>query len=124
VSVTLTPRELEIIEILWKNGSGTVAEVRDRMYDDLAYTTVLSLLRTMLRKGHVKHVVEGRAHRFIPRLRRDAVRRSATSQLVDAVFGGSPELALTQLVSDRRLSNAELRRIRDLIDERLPRSDR
>jgi BlaI family penicillinase repressor len=124
VSVTLTPRELEIIEILWKNGSGTVAEVRHQMSDNLAYTTVLSLLRTMHQKGYVKHVAEGRAHRFIPRVRREAVRRSAASQLVDAVFGGSPELALTQLVADQRLSHAELRRIRDLIDKRLPRSDR
>jgi predicted transcriptional regulator len=124
VSVTLTPRELEIIEILWKNGSGTVAEVRNQMSDHVAYTTVLSLLRTMQQKGYVKHIAEGRAHRFIPRLRREAVRRSAVSQLVDAVFGGSPELALTQLVSHQRLSHAELRRIRDLIDKRLPRSDR
>jgi predicted transcriptional regulator len=78
----------------------------------------------MHQKGFVKHVVEGRAHRYIPRVRRDAVRRSAVSHLVDALFGGSPELALTHLVSDRRLSNAELRRIRDLIDKRLPGSDR
>lgn len=124
MSITLTPRELEIIDILWRKGSGTVAEVRDHMSDDLAYTTVLSLLRTMHQKGFVKHVVEGRAHRYIPRVRRDAVRRSAVSHLVDALFGGSPELALTHLVSDRRLSNAELRRIRDLIDKRLPGSDR
>jgi BlaI family transcriptional regulator, penicillinase repressor len=124
MAVTLTKRELEIMTVLWDLGSGTVTEVRERMDDDLAYTTVLSFLRTMHEKGYVRHVVEGRAHRFIPRVRRDAVNRNAVSSLVETVFGGSPELALTQLVSDRRLSNAELRRIRDLIDQRLPEEER
>jgi predicted transcriptional regulator len=122
VSVALTARELEIMEILWRNESGTVAEVRSQMGDDLAYTTVLSLLRTMHQKGYVKHVVEGRAHRFVPRIRRDAVRRFAVAQLVKDLFQGSPELVLTELVSDRRLSSAELQRIRDIIDKRLPRA--
>ena len=110
--------------ILWDLGSGTVNEVRDRMEDALAYTTILSFLRTMHEKGYVRHVTEGRAHRFIPRIRQEAVHRTAVSRLVETVFGGSSELALTQLVSDRRLSNAELRRIRQLIDERLPAGDR
>ncbi|HTR78825.1 MAG TPA: BlaI/MecI/CopY family transcriptional regulator [Gemmatimonadaceae bacterium] len=122
--MTLTPRELEIMTILWDLGSGTVNEVRDRMEDALAYTTILSFLRTMHEKGYVRHVTEGRAHRFIPRIRQEAVHRTAVSRLVETVFGGSSELALTQLVSDRRLSNAELRRIRQLIDERLPAGDR
>src|SRR5580692_5174419 len=108
MGVTLTGRELEIMTVLWELGSGTVAEVRDRLPDDLAYTTVLSLMRTMHEKGHVRHVVEGRAHRYIPRVKQAAVHKSAVSRLVETVFNGSPELALTQLVSDRRLSKAEL----------------
>jgi BlaI family penicillinase repressor len=124
MDITLTGRELEIISVLWELGSGTVAEVRDRMPGDLAYTTVLSLMRTMHEKGYVRHVVEGRAHRYIPRVKKEAVHRSAMARLVETVFKGSPELALTQLVSDQRLSKAELRRIRALIDERLPKGDR
>lgn len=124
MGVTLTGRELEIIAILWKLGSGTVTEVRDRLPDDLAYTTVLSLIRTMEEKGLVRHEAEGRAHRYFPLVQENAVRRSAVKQLVETVFEGAPELLLTQLVSDRRLSDADLRRIRALIDDRLPRGDK
>jgi predicted transcriptional regulator len=124
MDVTLTGRELEIMTVLWELESGTVAEVRDRLPNDLAYTTVLSLMRTMQGKGHVRHVVEGRAHRYIPRVKKEAVHRSAVSRLIETVFSGSPELVLTQLVSDRRLAKGELRRIRALIDERLPKENR
>ncbi len=117
---TLTPRELEIVTVLWELGSGTVADVKERLPEDLAYTTVLSLLRTMRDKGYVRHVVEGRAHRYIPRVKKDVVRRSAVARLVETVFNGSPALALTQLVADRRLSKADLRRLRAMIDDRLP----
>ncbi len=120
MDVTLTGRELEIITILWQLGSGTVAEVRDRLPDDLAYTTVLSLMRTMEEKQLVRRETEGRAHRYFPLVQARAVRRSALKQLVETVFEGAPDLLLTQLVSDRRLSEADLRRIRRLIDERLP----
>lgn len=120
MDVTLTGRELEIMTILWQLGSGTVTEVRDRLPDDLAYTTVLSLIRTMEEKTLVRHEAEGRAYRYFPLVQEKAVRQSALKQLVETVFQGAPELLLTQLVSDRRLSNEDLRRIRELIDERLP----
>ena len=120
MGVTLTPRELEIMTILWALGSGTVADVRDRLPDDLAYTTVLSLIRTMEEKGYLRHEVEGRAHRYHPKIQKQSVRKSALKHLVDNVFQGAPELVMTQLVSDRSLSEDELRRIRQLIDERLP----
>lgn len=124
MDVTLTGRELEIITILWQLESGTVAEIRERLPDDLAYTTVLSLIRTMEEKKLVRHEAEGRAHRYFPLVQERAVRRSALRQLVETVFQGAPELLLTQLVSDRRLREADLRRIRQLIDERLPGGDR
>jgi predicted transcriptional regulator len=120
MDVTLTGRELEIIAILWQLGSGTVAEVRDRLPDDLAYTTVLSLIRTMEEKELVRHTEEGRAFRYFPLVQEKAVQRSALKQLVETLFEGAPELLMTQLVSDRRLTEADLRRIRDLIDKRLP----
>jgi BlaI family penicillinase repressor len=123
MGVTLTGRELEIMTILWQLGSGTVAEVRERLPDDLAYTTVLSLIRTMEEKELVRHQAAGRAFRYFPRVQEKAVRRSALKQLVETLFEGTPELLLTQLVSDRRLSDADLRRIRELIDERLPGGD-
>jgi BlaI family penicillinase repressor len=123
MDVTLTGRELEIMTILWNLGSGTVSQVRDQLPDDLAYTTVLSLIRTMEEKGLVRHEAEGRAFRYFPLVKEKAVRRSALKQLVETVFQGAPELLLTQLVSDRQLSDEDLRRIRRLIDDRLPGGD-
>lgn len=120
MDVTLTGRELEIMTILWQLGSGTVAEVRERLPVDLAYTTVLSLIRTMDEKALVRHEAEGRAYRYFPLIQEKSVRRSALKQLVETLFQGAPELLLTQLVSDRRLSDTDLRRIRELIDKRLP----
>jgi len=120
MDVTLTGRELEIMTILWQLGSGTVAEVRERLPVDLAYTTVLSLIRTMDEKALVRHEAEGRAYRYFPLIQEKSVRRSALKQLVETLFQGAPELLLTQLVSDRRLSETDLRRIRELIDKRLP----
>ena len=120
MDVTLTGRELEIMTILWQLGSGTVGEVRERLPDDLAYTTVLSLIRTMEEKELVRHTEEGRAYRYHPLIQEKTVRRTALKQLVETLFEGAPELLMTQLVSDRRLSDDDLRRIRALIDERLP----
>jgi predicted transcriptional regulator len=115
----LTPREIEIVAILWELGDGTVTDVRDRLPDDLAYTTVLSLMRTMVAKGHLRAVPDGRAYRFHPRIKREAVQRGALTRLVGSLFGGSSGLAIANLVSDRRLTPAELRKVRKLIDERL-----
>ena len=123
MGVTLTGRELDILAILWQLKSGTVAEVRDRLPDDLAYTTVLSLIRTMEEKKLVRHTEEGRAYRYHPLVQEQAVRKSALKELVETLFQGAPELLMTQLVSDRRLTDEDLRRIRALIDQRLPGGD-
>jgi predicted transcriptional regulator len=67
----------------------------------------------------VGHTGEGRAHRYRPLVKREAAGRSALRRLVDKVFDGSPELLLTQLVSDKNLSDEELRRLRRLLHGRL-----
>src|SRR5689334_7383918 len=103
--VSFTDRELDIMAVLWDRGSATVTEVRDRLPDDLAYTTVLSVLRTLEAKGHVSHREEGKAHRYFPLVERRVAGRSALKRLIDTVFNGSPELLLTQLVSDRDLTD-------------------
>ena len=117
--INFTDRELDVMSVLWDADSATVAEVRERLVDDLAYTTVLTVLRTLEQKGYVGHTGEGRAHRYHPLVKRAAAGRSALSRLVDKVFDGSPELLLTQLVSDKNLSDEELRRLRKLLTERL-----
>lgn len=119
MKIAFTDRELDVMGVLWDQGSATVAEVRERLADKLAYTTVLTVLRTLEQKGHVGHAGEGRAHRYRPLVKREAAGRNALRRLVEKVFQGSPELLMTQLVSDERLSDEELRRLRRLLAERL-----
>jgi predicted transcriptional regulator len=108
----LGDRELDVMGVLWDLGSGTVAEVRDKLADPLAYTTVLTVLRNLEAKGLVTHEAEGKAHRYIPRVARQTARRSALTKLVDRLFHGSPEQLVAQLVEDERLTVDDLRRIR------------
>ena len=117
--ITFTDRELDVMAVLWSRGSATVAEVRERLPDDLAYTTVLSVLRTLEEKGHVGHREEGKAHRYFPLVERRVAGRSALARLIDTLFNGSPELLLTQLVSDRDLSDDQIKKLRRLMDARL-----
>ena len=122
--VAFTERELDVMAVLWEHGPSTAAEVRERLEDDLAYNTVLSMLRILEEKGHVGHTEEGRAHRYFPKVDRDAAGASALSRLVDKVFGGSAELLMTHLVRDRSLDAEELRRVRRVLDQRLKGRDR
>jgi predicted transcriptional regulator len=119
MEISFTDRELDIMNVLWDRGSATVAEVRESLSDDLAYTTVLTMLRILQEKGHVRYEEEGRAHRYFPLVERQAVRTSAVRRLTRRLFQDSPELLLTQLVADEGLSDEDVRRIRKLLDDRL-----
>jgi BlaI family penicillinase repressor len=114
-----TDRELDVMGVLWDRGPSTVAEVREKLSDDLAYTTVLTVLRVLEEKGHVGHEEEGRAHRYHALVARESAGESALRRLTRKLFSGSPELLLTQLVSDRDLTEDDVRRMRDLLDKRL-----
>lgn len=116
--VVLTDREAEFMEVLWEHGPSTVAEVRERLDDDLAYTTVLTILRNLESKGYVGPSKDGRAHRYAPLVDRNVARKSALRDLSQKLFKGSPELLLTHLVSSEKLSDAQIARIQQLLDER------
>lgn len=111
-----TERELDIMSILWRDGSGTVAEVREALGDDLGYTSVLKMLQILEEKGAVGHETEGRAYRYHPLVEPGEAGGRALRRIVNKIFHGSAELALARLVSDRRLSPEELDRMRRLLD--------
>lgn len=117
--VVFTDRELDIMAVLWEHGPSTVADVRDRIPAELAYTTVLTILRTLEEKGHVGHEAEGRAYRYYARVERGEARVSAVERITRKLFAGSTETLLTHLVSDQELSDEQLERIRRLLDARL-----
>src|SRR5437660_3569607 len=94
VPISFTDRELDVMSVLWDAGSATVAEVRERLSDDLAYTTVLTVLRTLEQKWYVDHTGEGRAHRYRPLVKRAAAGRSAVRRLAEKEIDGSLELLM------------------------------
>jgi BlaI family penicillinase repressor len=108
---SLGDRELDVMGVLWEIGSGTVAEVREHLSASLAYTTVLTILRNLEAKGFLRREEEGKAHRYFPRIARQAARRGALDRLIDKLFHGSPEQLLAHLVEARHVSPEELQRL-------------
>jgi BlaI family transcriptional regulator, penicillinase repressor len=111
INKTLTPLELEIMQVLWQEGSCTVAEVQPKLKGELAYTTVQTMLNVLLRKNKVKRVQEGRAYRYRPAVSRERATGSALSDLVKRMFGGSSEALLMAMVDTRQISAEELSRV-------------
>ena len=113
--IYLTDREADVMQVLWDHGPSVVNEVKDKLSDDLAYTTVLTILRTLEQKGYVKHEEEGRVHRYFAAVKEDAARSSALQHLTGKLFKGSAELLFTHLVADRKLSKDQVQRMRALL---------
>jgi predicted transcriptional regulator len=108
--------------VLWDRGPSTTAEVREALLGqrhDLAYNTVLTLLRILEDKRHVDHKEEGRAHRFRAVVKRKEAGASALTRTLNRLFGGSAEALVAQLVQQRGLSKEDLKRLRRVVDEQL-----
>ena len=114
---TFTERELDIMSVLWREGSGTVAEVRDALPDEVVYTTVLKILQILEEKRMVRHEQEGRAYRYFPVVEPAEAAGHALGRIVDKIFHGSAELTLARLVSGRKLEPDEIARMKALLDE-------
>jgi BlaI family penicillinase repressor len=113
----LTERELDVMSVLWRRGSGTVAEVREELGASVGYTGILKLLQILEAKEMVRHEREGRAYRYFPALEPSEAGGPALRRIVDKVFQGSAELALARLISGRRLTPQEVSRMKALLDE-------
>jgi predicted transcriptional regulator len=119
MAVHLTPRELDVMAVLWQLGDATVTDVKEQLADDLAYPTVLTVLRTLELKGHIRHETEGKAFRWFPVTKPDEAGDGALKRLIAKVYKGSRELLISRVVADRNVSAEELRRIRRVLNERL-----
>ncbi len=114
-----TDAELRLMDVLWDKGSATVSDVLEGLNakPPLAYSTVITTLRILETKGYVSHTKEGRAFTYQPLIGRDEARQSAITHLLQRLFEGSPELLVTSLFEDRKISAAEMKRLRVLIEE-------
>lgn len=111
--------ELQVLTVLWNQGPLSVSAVRNALPDgkDRAYTTVLSVLQVMQKKGLVGHTRQGNAHIFHPLVQRKQVLRPFMKQLLRNLFRGSPAEAVQSLLDSSRVSDEELAEIRQLIEE-------
>lgn len=123
MTVVLTERELDIMGVLWRDGPSTAGEVRERLVQDagleLAYNSVLTMLRILEEKGYAAHDEDGRAFRYRAVVERSAAEASAVERLVRRMFGGSESRLVVHLVKERGLPAAELARLRRMLDESL-----
>jgi BlaI family transcriptional regulator, penicillinase repressor len=116
---TLTRRELDVMAVIWAKGSATVADVKDGLSDDLAYPTVLTILRTLEAKGHVRHATEGKAFRYFARTKSADAGSSALARVLDKLYRGSREQLVAGLLDSEDIGEDELHRLRALVDARL-----
>jgi predicted transcriptional regulator len=107
------------MDVLWSKGSANTADVLKALPGDevLAYTTVLTTLRILEDKGYLRHTKDGKAFVYHPIVDRTSVRRSALRHLVSRLFQNSPELLISNLISDEQLSSKQLRRLKRMIEE-------
>jgi BlaI family transcriptional regulator, penicillinase repressor len=96
------PLEIECLKALWNMGEGTVHDVRERMPGNrgLAYTTVMTVLDRLEKRGGVSRRKQGRSFVYVPKLSRDELRTFAVKELVDRLFDGSEQALAQFLVSD------------------------
>jgi predicted transcriptional regulator len=115
----LTDAELRLMEVVWKKGVATVADVVDGVASDppLAYSTVLTTLRILENKGYLVHSKQGRAFVYKPAVEREAARDNAIRHLLRRFFDDSPELLLLNLLESKKVDAKELGRLRKRIEE-------
>jgi predicted transcriptional regulator len=114
---TLSRRERQIMDVIYRRGEATVADVLADIPDPPSYSAIRALMRVLEEKGHLRHEERGPRYVFLPTVPREAARQSALKQLVQTFFEGSTEQAMAALLdaSDSRLSDRELERLAKLI---------
>ena len=115
----LARRERQIMDILFRRGRATAAEVMEDLPGEPSYSTVRTQLRVLEEKGHVRHEVDGLRFVYTPVVARHAARKSALRHLVETFFDGSPEKAVAALLGGEgsKLSGDQLARIADMIEQ-------
>src|SRR5436190_12845677 len=117
-----TELELQFLKILWEKSPLPVREIRDRLAAtgrDIAHTSVITTLNTMVKKRFLTRKKEGKAFLFVPRITREQVSRSVLGDVVNRVFDGSASAVLTGLFEHSDIQPDELKELRKLINQRM-----
>ncbi|HTF72165.1 MAG TPA: BlaI/MecI/CopY family transcriptional regulator [Edaphobacter sp.] len=116
-SNTLTEAELRLMKLLWERGESAVSDLVSGISDTtpLAYTSVLTTIRILEKKGYVRHRQEGRAFLYSPCVAEQDAEKSEVRQLLQRFFGNSRERLLLSLLGDEEISSEELKRLKEAI---------
>jgi predicted transcriptional regulator len=118
-SVVLTDHELRLMNVLWRCGSVTVGDVVEALPPPpLAYSTVLTTLRTLEQKGYISHKMDGRAYVYTPLVAREQAARSAVGHVVNRFFGNSPGALALTLLDETPLSDEDVAELKRLLAKR------
>jgi BlaI family penicillinase repressor len=116
---TLSRRERQIMDVLYRLGSATAAEVQDNIPEAPSYSAVRALLRILVDKGHIRHSYDGPRYVYSPVVSRPVAQKSALRQLVKTFFDGSTSNAVAALLdmSGKDLTDAELDRLAKIVEQ-------
>jgi BlaI family penicillinase repressor len=115
-----TDRELEALKVLWDRGEATVRDICDALNtggEELAYTTVLSLLQVMEQKGLVTHRSLGKAYVYLPSIEREKTLRQLATGFLDRVFDGALDEYLVAALGKRKISMSEIEQLEQMLAE-------
>lgn len=115
-SGVLTPLELQIMQVLWEAGPGTVAAVQEKLGPDLAYTTVQTMLNVLLKKKKVVRTELGRAFTYQAAISREGAMGTAVKDMVSRMFGGSGEALLMALIDTQQITPEQITRASKLVN--------
>jgi len=113
----LSRRERQIMEVVYRDGRVTAAEVLERMPDPPSYSAVRAMLRILESKGHLRHEDDGTRYLYLPTLPKQSARKSALQNVVDTFFEGSTEKVVAALLDRDNLSEEDLARLSALIEQ-------
>lgn len=118
-ATSLSRRERQIMDILYRRGSATAAEIKAELPEAPSYSAVRAMLRILEEKGHLKHHADGPRYVFTPVVARNAAQKSALRQMVRTFFDGSATQAVAALLdmSARNLSDDELEELGKLVEQ-------
>ena len=116
----LSPSETEILRLVWQLNKATVQDVCDKLpaKRKIAYATVQTLLRRLEKKGYLKHYIKGKAHVFVPAVKREHVVKRSVSDFLDRLFGGDPVPLMHYLAEHGKINSEDIEELKRLINKK------
>jgi BlaI family penicillinase repressor len=113
----LTKLELQVMQVIWRQGESNVAEVQEGLEQRLAYTTVQTMLNILERKGKLQRTLRGRAYVYAATVSEEKASGFAVRDLIDRMFGGSSEELVMSLLKSRQIDAKKIAELTRRLDE-------